>query len=139
MTAVADPAPRSRAGLAARWIARLVSLGALYAVVQVLRTHGYPDSETGSTAAILETFFLHVGVVGLAIGWKWEGAGGTTAVSGMVAIYVVSLLATRSLPATGSLPATWTPSMVGGGGFLFILSRVLNVAATHESHIRSRS
>jgi len=133
VTAVADPAPRPRAGLAVRWIARLFSLGALYAVVQVLRTQGYPDSETGSTATILETFFLHVGVLGLAIGWKWEGAGGITAVSGMVAIYVVSLVA------SGSLPATWTPSLVGGGGFLFILSRALNVAATHDSYRRSRS
>ncbi len=129
MTGAAD----SRTGLAVRWVARLVSLGAVYAVVHVVRVHGYPDSGPGSTARILETFFLHVGAIGLALGWKWEGAGGITAVSCMVAVYVVSLVA------TGNLPAAWAPSIVGGAGFLFILSRALNIAATHDTHIRSRS
>ena len=123
--------PSSRAGLAVRRIARLLSLGALYAVSSLIRSGGLPGAE-GHTADLLSTFFLLVGVVGLGIGWMWEGAGGMTAVASMVVVYVVVLLD------TGSRAAAWAPSIVGGCGFLFILSRAITVVATHDTRHRSQ-
>lgn len=123
----------SLTGRASRWFARVASLGVLYAVANHFARTGIPDPWEASTPQILAAFFLTVGAAGLVIGWRWEGAGGIVAVSSGVLGLLVSLL--------GSAEADpgWTPSSVAVCGFLFMLSRALNVAATHETGVRTGS
>lgn len=112
---------------AVRWTARITSLGVVGLAVLALARGTWPNPASGTILGPLADFFLLSACAGLLLAWPLEGSGGTLAVGSVGALYVVALLA------AGRLPEGWLLSSAAVNGFLFILSRALHAARSHET------
>lgn len=112
---------------AVRWTARITSLGVVGLAVLALARGTWPNPASDTVLASLADFFLLSACAGLLLAWLLEGSGGTLAVGSVGALYVVALLA------AGRLPEGWLLSSAAVNGFLFILSRALHAARSHET------
>ena len=112
--------------LAVRWAARLTSLVVLVVATLALVQGSWPNPAHDTALAPLAAFLLMAACAGLILAWLLEGTGSMLAVCSVAALYVTSLVA------AGRLPGGWLLSVAGISGFLFILSRALNVALRHE-------
>ncbi len=107
--------------LAVRWAARLTSLVVLVVATLALVQGSWPNPAHDTALAPLAAFLFMAACAGLIL-----GTGSMLAVCSVAALYVTSLVA------AGRLPGGWLLSVAGISGFLFILSRALNVALRHE-------
>lgn len=113
--------------LAVRWAARATSLGLIVMASLAYAQEGWPNPAHGTALAPLAEFFLWAAGAGLILAWFLEGSGGMLAICSVAALYLISLVA------TGRLAAGWLLSVMGINGFLFVLSRALHAALSHDA------
>ena len=87
----------------------------------------WPNPASDTALARLAFFIFLSACAGLILAWLLEGSGGMLAIISVAALYLTSLAA------TGRLPAGWLLSIAAINGFLFILSRALQAALSHEA------
>jgi hypothetical protein len=105
-----------------RWIGRILgTVFVLFIVVfffgYVVAGHGPPNPFTQPISAGFQGFFagIFLIVVGTLIGWRWEFAGGLTALTGLVVLLVCQMYGLRGIPFFLGLP-----------GVLFLVSAALS-------------
>ncbi len=97
-----------------RWTARIIgSMIALLMIVVVVGEGVWLNQI--SMIQLLMSTALAVSWVGLLIGWKWEGFGGTLVLSGLAAFYLLNL------SESGSFPSGWPFPSIAFPGILYIL------------------
>jgi hypothetical protein len=94
-----------------RWAGRLTALALLAMVIAFyvgMGTRNYfkgPPSET-----MRHTAFL-LAVVGLAVGWLWDGPGALLVLGGMIVFYSLEYSTSRAFPG-GAFPLFWIPGLL---------------------------
>ena len=113
--------------LAARWAARVTSLGVVVMATLAVVRGDWPNPASETALAPLAFFLLAAACAGLILAWALEGSGGMFAVCSVAALYVISLAA------KGRLPGGWLLTVAAVNGFFFILSRALHAMLSHET------
>ena len=69
----------------ARWSARIVSMFVLMVAIVFVVGEGFPNPSQLPAADLLLTLAFLAMLVGAALGWRWEAAGGVVTLSGFAA------------------------------------------------------
>lgn len=94
-----------------RWMARIVALALLAMVIAFYIGAGPPNYFNGPpTETMRHTAFL-LTVLGLAIGWLWDGVGALLVLGGMIVFYSLEYSAHRHFPG-GAFPFFWIPGVM---------------------------
>jgi hypothetical protein len=105
--------------LACRWTGRL--LGAVLGGLVIAQFAGYTSPirfAAPSPGSIQQTAWV-VAVMGLAVGWLWDGAGALMVLGGMAAFATLTYSLTRVLPEGGYI-------LVWVVGFLYLAAALLS-------------
>lgn len=94
-----------------RWAGRLTALALLALVIAFYIGAGPPNYFKGPpTETLRHTAFL-LAVLGLAVGWLWDGAGALLVLGGMIVFYSLEYSSNRSFP-SGAFPLFWIPGVL---------------------------
>ncbi|TWU11612.1 hypothetical protein CA54_04200 [Symmachiella macrocystis] len=86
----------------------------IIAFVVVLAVGEGRDLDVTALGGIEGTMFLAwlMALIGMAVLWKWEGAGGILTLSGMAAFYVLNFAASGRFPGGPVFPACFLPGVL---------------------------
>jgi hypothetical protein len=123
-----DPTPNTpRAAVVARWTARLLSLAVIGVILAFMIGEGFNPLHFGARDLALCAFFPLGLVVGLALAWRWELAGGLIAVLSILGFYALHLIL------SGGFPRGWAFPTLAVPGLLFLFTRLLVTSRTADA------
>jgi len=113
-----------------RWTARVGSILAVGVVLLFAFGEGLHLSHFTGRELVLFSFFPFGVALGMALGWRWEGLGGTVTVASLAAFYLADRLTSSSFPRGFAFVVLSAP------GFLFLLCWLWTRSTTKHHEFR---
>jgi hypothetical protein len=120
------PYSSDRFGTGLRWAARLLATAVVaLAVLFLVGMGGFNPMQMNLQEAVLMVLFW-TAILGLLVGWRWEGVGGALTVGSLFLFYLVEWLS------KGRFPGGWAFGVIALPGLLFLCCAAWKKGHPHQ-------